>query len=82
MLFPYLFTEKCLCSWSRWQTGPWRRCSATCGVGIQTRDVYCQQPGGSTVAAEDCKDKKPHSLQACNQIDCPPVWHVEEWQQV
>uniref|UniRef100_A0A8C9L739 ADAMTS like 3 n=1 Tax=Pavo cristatus TaxID=9049 RepID=A0A8C9L739_PAVCR len=65
----------------RWQTGPWRRCSATCGVGIQTRDVYCQQPGGSTVAAEDCKDKKPHSLQACNQIDCPPVWHVEEWQQ-
>uniref|UniRef100_A0A8C3M1R4 ADAMTS like 3 n=1 Tax=Chrysolophus pictus TaxID=9089 RepID=A0A8C3M1R4_CHRPC len=65
----------------RWQTGLWRRCSATCGVGIQTRDVYCQQPGGSTVAAEDCKDKKPHSLQACNQIDCPPVWHVEEWQQ-
>uniref|UniRef100_A0A8C2UB35 ADAMTS like 3 n=1 Tax=Coturnix japonica TaxID=93934 RepID=A0A8C2UB35_COTJA len=65
----------------RWQTGPWRQCSATCGVGIQTRDVYCQQPGGSTAAAEDCKDKKPHSLQACNQIDCPPVWHVEEWQQ-
>ncbi|KFW10919.1 ADAMTS-like 3, partial [Eurypyga helias] len=65
----------------RWQSGPWRRCSATCGVGIQTREVYCQQPGGSAVAAEDCKDKKPHSLQACNQIDCLPVWHVEEWQQ-
>ncbi|XP_074901238.1 ADAMTS-like protein 3 isoform X1 [Buteo buteo] len=65
----------------RWQSGSWRRCSATCGVGIQTRDVYCQQPGGSAVAAEDCKDKKPHSLQACNQIDCPPGWHVEEWQQ-
>ncbi|XP_013812745.2 ADAMTS-like protein 3 [Apteryx mantelli] len=65
----------------RWQSGPWRRCSATCGVGIQTRDVFCQQPGGSTVALENCKDKKPHSLQACNQIDCPPVWHVEEWQQ-
>ncbi|XP_026712235.1 ADAMTS-like protein 3 isoform X1 [Athene cunicularia] len=66
----------------RWRSGPWRRCSATCGVGIQTRDVYCQHPGGSAAAAaEDCKDKKPHSLQACNQIDCPPLWHVEEWQQ-
>ncbi|KFP34461.1 ADAMTS-like 3, partial [Colius striatus] len=65
----------------RWRSGSWRRCSATCGVGIQTRDVYCQQPGGSTVAAEHCKDKKPHSLQACNQINCPPLWHVEEWQQ-
>ncbi|PKU45494.1 adamts-like protein 3 [Limosa lapponica baueri] len=65
----------------RWQSSPWRRCSATCGVGIQTRDVFCQQPGGSAVAAEECKDEKPHSLQACNQIDCPPVWHVEEWQQ-
>ncbi|KYO21121.1 ADAMTS-like protein 1 [Alligator mississippiensis] len=65
----------------RWQTGPWRQCSATCGVGIQTRDVYCQQPGGATVANKDCKDKKPHTLQACNQVDCPPSWHVEEWQQ-
>uniref|UniRef100_A0A8C8SUX3 ADAMTS like 3 n=1 Tax=Pelusios castaneus TaxID=367368 RepID=A0A8C8SUX3_9SAUR len=65
----------------RWETGHWRQCSATCGVGIQTRDVYCQQPEGSIVANEDCKDEKPHALQACNQIDCPPSWHVEEWQQ-
>ncbi|XP_053127864.1 ADAMTS-like protein 3 isoform X3 [Hemicordylus capensis] len=65
----------------RWQVGHWQRCSATCGVGIQTREVRCQQPGGSAVALGHCKDKKPHTLQACNQIDCPPGWHVEEWQQ-
>ncbi|XP_042331339.1 ADAMTS-like protein 3 isoform X2 [Sceloporus undulatus] len=65
----------------RWQVGPWRQCTATCGVGIQTREVHCQQPGGSVVGSENCKDKKPHALQACNQIDCPPVWHVEEWGQ-
>ncbi|XP_062998643.1 ADAMTS-like protein 3 [Elgaria multicarinata webbii] len=65
----------------RWQVGPWRQCSATCGVGIQTREVRCQQPGGSVVGSENCKERKPHALQACNQIDCPPVWHVEEWQQ-
>nr|XP_014437128.1 ADAMTS-like protein 3 isoform X6 [Pelodiscus sinensis] len=64
-----------------WETGPWRQCSATCGVGIQTRTVYCQQSEGSIVANEECKNEKPHALQACNQIDCPPAWHAEEWQQ-
>nr|XP_060611878.1 ADAMTS-like protein 3 [Anolis sagrei ordinatus] len=71
-------TRPCL---PRWQVGPWRRCSATCGVGIQTREVHCQQPGGSVVNSGSCNDKKPHALQACNQIDCPPVWHVEAWEQ-
>ncbi|XP_074090087.1 ADAMTS-like protein 3 isoform X2 [Macrotis lagotis] len=65
----------------RWQTGSWRPCSATCGVGIQTRDVYCLQPGEPLVPSEECKDEKPHVLQACNQFDCPPGWHIEEWQQ-
>uniref|UniRef100_A0A8D0L1A5 ADAMTS like 3 n=1 Tax=Sphenodon punctatus TaxID=8508 RepID=A0A8D0L1A5_SPHPU len=65
----------------RWQTGPWRQCSATCGVGIQTRDVHCRQPGGSIAAKENCSNEKPHTLQACNQIDCPPTWHAAEWQQ-
>uniref|UniRef100_A0A670Y9S1 ADAMTS like 3 n=1 Tax=Pseudonaja textilis TaxID=8673 RepID=A0A670Y9S1_PSETE len=65
----------------RWQVGPWRQCTATCGVGIQTREVHCQQPGGSVDGLESCKEPKPHSLQACNQLDCPPLWHVEEWQQ-
>ncbi|XP_054858272.1 ADAMTS-like protein 3 [Eublepharis macularius] len=65
----------------RWQVGPWRQCSATCGVGIQTREVQCQQPGGAAVGPESCKEERPHALQACNQVDCPPVWHVEEWQQ-
>ncbi|XP_063170025.1 ADAMTS-like protein 3 [Candoia aspera] len=65
----------------RWQVGPWRQCTAACGIGIQTREVHCQQPEGSVVGAESCKDPKPHSLQPCNQVDCPPLWHVEEWQQ-
>ncbi|KAL7980101.1 hypothetical protein Chor_001369 [Crotalus horridus] len=62
--------------------GPWTQCTATCGVGIQTRQVHCQQPGGSVVGSESCKDLKPHSLQACNQLNCPPLWHVEEWQEI
>ncbi|XP_053449589.1 ADAMTS-like protein 3 isoform X3 [Nycticebus coucang] len=65
----------------RWHLGSWGACSATCGVGIQTRDVYCLYPGESPAPSEECRDEKPHALQACNQFDCPPSWHIEEWQQ-
>ncbi|XP_045680952.1 ADAMTS-like protein 3 isoform X1 [Phyllostomus hastatus] len=65
----------------RWHTGAWGPCSATCGVGIQTRDVHCLHPGEPPAPAEGCGDEKPHALQACNQFDCPPGWHIEEWQQ-
>ncbi|MEE6503271.1 hypothetical protein FKM82_004785 [Ascaphus truei] len=66
----------------RWQTGSWSRCSATCGVGIQTRDVYCSSLAETSNNSEQaCSDKKPSALQACNQIDCPPAWHTEDWQQ-
>lgn len=68
--------------WYRWHTGSWGPCSATCGVGIQTREVYCLHPGESPSPPEECQDEKPHALQACNQFDCPPSWHIEEWQQV
>ncbi|XP_075714192.1 ADAMTS-like protein 3 [Rhinoderma darwinii] len=66
----------------RWHTGSWSRCSATCGVGIQTRDVYCSGLTDSSNNSEQgCEGKKPSALQPCNQIDCPPAWHAEDWQQ-
>ncbi|XP_008842665.2 ADAMTS-like protein 3 isoform X1 [Nannospalax galili] len=65
----------------RWHMGSWGPCSATCGVGIQSREVYCLHPEESPAPPEECRDEKPHALQACNQFDCPPSWHIEEWQQ-
>lgn len=62
--------------------GSWGACSATCGVGIQTRDVYCLHPEEFPAPPEECREEKPHALRACNQFDCPPSWHIEEWQQV
>ncbi|KAE8617973.1 hypothetical protein XENTR_v10009239 [Xenopus tropicalis] len=66
----------------RWNTGSWSRCSATCGVGIQTRDVYCSSVSESGNNSEqECGAEKPSAIQPCNQIDCPPAWHTEDWQQ-
>ncbi|KAM6181165.1 ADAMTS-like protein 3 [Erethizon dorsatum] len=65
----------------RWHVGSWGLCSASCGVGIQTREVHCLHPEESPAPPEKCGDGKPHGLQACNQFDCPPAWHIEEWQQ-
>ncbi|XP_060035494.1 ADAMTS-like protein 3 isoform X2 [Erinaceus europaeus] len=68
----------------RWRVGPWRSCSASCGVGIQSRDVQCPhppRPPGPPGVLPSCSGEKPHVLRACSQFDCPPAWHVEDWQQ-
>ncbi|KAJ8398300.1 hypothetical protein AAFF_G00428700 [Aldrovandia affinis] len=71
----------------RWEFTPWTRCSATCGVGIQTRSVFCtrlqSQDPGDTVSVPDgqCWEFKPPVLRPCNQVDCPPSWHPEQWQE-
>ncbi|XP_066557584.1 ADAMTS-like protein 3 [Amia ocellicauda] len=71
----------------RWEVTSWTQCSATCGVGIQTRNVFCMHvlsldPQDTvSIAEKECQDPKPPMLQACNQFDCPPSWQAEEWQE-
>ncbi|XP_048384275.2 ADAMTS-like protein 1 [Stegostoma tigrinum] len=71
----------------RWEFGKWSACSSSCGVGLQTRDVYCVHllvhESGETVILSDksCLLPKPDNVQACNQFDCPPSWLSEDWQQ-
>ncbi|XP_018615179.1 ADAMTS-like protein 1 isoform X1 [Scleropages formosus] len=69
----------------RWETGAWSTCSATCGVGLQTRSVSCVHPrtnaNNHTVTASDkaCRSPKPTMVQACNRFDCPPMWEQQDW---
>uniref|UniRef100_A0A7N6FC88 ADAMTS-like 3 n=1 Tax=Anabas testudineus TaxID=64144 RepID=A0A7N6FC88_ANATE len=71
----------------RWEVTAWTRCSSSCGVGIQTRSVFCMrflsmdQQDILTVSEDECREFKPAILQPCNQVDCPPVWETEPWQQ-
>ncbi|XP_041074069.1 ADAMTS-like protein 3 isoform X2 [Polyodon spathula] len=72
---------------ARWEVTSWSQCSASCGVGIKTRNVYCtrvlslQPEDSATVAEQECQETKPAMLQACNQFDCPPTWIAEDWQE-
>ncbi|XP_030650096.1 ADAMTS-like protein 3 [Chanos chanos] len=68
----------------RWEVTPWTRCSTSCGVGLQTRSVWCMRmlAGERTerMNSRQCQEPRPPEVQACNQVECPPSWEVEEWQ--
>ncbi|XP_045696740.1 ADAMTS-like protein 1 isoform X1 [Phyllostomus hastatus] len=71
---------------SRWEIGKWSPCSLTCGVGLQTRDVFCSQirsreTNETVILADDlCHQQKPSTVQACNRFNCPPAWYPAQWQ--
>ncbi|KAL8203110.1 UNVERIFIED_CONTAM: ADAMTS-like protein 1 [Gekko kuhli] len=67
--------------------GKWSSCSLTCGVGLQTRDVFCshllsRETNETVILADElCHKPKPTMVQACNRFDCPPSWYPSEWEQ-
>ncbi|KAM8792571.1 ADAMTS-like protein 1 [Eudromia elegans] len=71
----------------RWEIGKWSTCSLTCGVGLQTRDVFCshllsRETNETVILADElCYKPKPSLVQACNRFDCPPSWYPTEWQE-
>ncbi|XP_028322105.1 A disintegrin and metalloproteinase with thrombospondin motifs 2-like isoform X2 [Gouania willdenowi] len=67
------------CETSRWLTGPWAACSASCGQsGWQRRWVSCQQRTRS-VHSKLCSDPRPISKRTCNRNSCPPTWRAGPW---
>ncbi|KAJ7426925.1 hypothetical protein WISP_11473 [Willisornis vidua] len=52
---------------AQWRTGAWSECSATCGEGVQQRQVVCKgsESGGH------CEGDKPEAIQGCHVALCP-----------
>ncbi|XP_074186439.1 ADAMTS-like protein 1 isoform X2 [Rhinolophus sinicus] len=71
---------------ARWEIGKWNPCSLTCGVGLQTRDVFCshllsREMNETVILADElCRQPKPSTVQACNRFNCPPAWYPAQWQ--
>ncbi|XP_072258761.1 A disintegrin and metalloproteinase with thrombospondin motifs 17 isoform X2 [Pyxicephalus adspersus] len=68
---------------SRWMTGSWGHCSATCEKGFQQREVTCvyQLQNGTYVNTRDfyCTGPKPATRQSCEGQDCLSIWEASEW---
>ncbi|XP_033127166.1 uncharacterized protein LOC117124937 [Anneissia japonica] len=71
-------TPPSTCSNPVWSTGDFSACSVTCGVGEQTRIVFCvNSPVSGTVVDDSNCDasSKPSTSQACDTaVSCPSMY--------
>ncbi|XP_028411350.1 LOW QUALITY PROTEIN: SCO-spondin-like [Dendronephthya gigantea] len=58
----------------RWSVGTWSSCSKSCGGGIQTRAVTCENGH----IGECPRKKRPSTNQKCGEVPCP-AWTVSAW---
>uniref|UniRef100_A0AAR2JAB6 Peptidase M12B domain-containing protein n=1 Tax=Pygocentrus nattereri TaxID=42514 RepID=A0AAR2JAB6_PYGNA len=67
-----------------WKKNKWRACSVSCGVGVQTREVYCRFRGKGRVGEEKCDSRiRPSTMQPCLVPDCHHfTWSASEWTEV
>ncbi|MEQ2244778.1 A disintegrin and metalloproteinase with thrombospondin motifs 17 [Ilyodon furcidens] len=67
----------------RWVTGEWGPCSASCGKGLQQREVSCVYPSvnGSLRHTKDlyCHGGKPAVQQGCEDDACLTTWEASVW---
>uniref|UniRef100_A0A7N6BZL0 Peptidase M12B domain-containing protein n=1 Tax=Anabas testudineus TaxID=64144 RepID=A0A7N6BZL0_ANATE len=67
----------------KWKTGNWGECSASCGDGVQQREVFCQVGDRRSPLETGCpRRSRPASSQSCRVADCPSRyrWREGEWQ--
>ncbi|XP_044763903.1 A disintegrin and metalloproteinase with thrombospondin motifs 9 isoform X2 [Coccinella septempunctata] len=57
----------------QWSTAEWSACSATCGNGVQTREVFCESKDENRVMdLSYCSDlAKPEATRVCHAEKCP-----------
>ncbi|XP_048828718.1 thrombospondin type-1 domain-containing protein 4-like isoform X2 [Brienomyrus brachyistius] len=71
----------CAKSWffSEWSS----RCSAECGMGVQTRSVLCLKNLVSSLPLDGCGLERPLEFQACNSGPCEnrTEWFTGPWSQ-
>ncbi|KAJ7997853.1 hypothetical protein DPEC_G00216470 [Dallia pectoralis] len=66
----------------RWKVNRWSMCSVSCGVGVQTREVFCRLKATGRVTEEFCgAHSRPASTQPCQTTECHQhIWAAAEWQ--
>jgi len=69
------------CPTYRFTNGPWGVCSASCGMGVRTRDVTCTDDFGRKVDDDNCSGQKEpaESCLAPIAVCTTKTWTVDEW---
>ncbi|XP_022084205.1 uncharacterized protein LOC110975757 [Acanthaster planci] len=65
-----------------WLTYDWGPCSVTCGLGFESRDVFCFNLGDNFVQVEDslCNaGEKPPTVRPCSLDPCSASWTTSDW---
>ncbi|XP_048206844.1 A disintegrin and metalloproteinase with thrombospondin motifs 20 [Perognathus longimembris pacificus] len=64
-----------------WKANRWKECSATCGAGVQRRDVFCRLRGAGRVAEEACEAAaRPRTQRPCRRRACGRArWAAGPW---
>ena len=57
-----------------WSVGNWSKCSKTCGGGMQTRAVTCENGHIGKCTGEE----RPSTNKKCGEVPCPE-WSLGEW---
>uniref|UniRef100_A0A671MMB3 A disintegrin and metalloproteinase with thrombospondin motifs 20-like n=1 Tax=Sinocyclocheilus anshuiensis TaxID=1608454 RepID=A0A671MMB3_9TELE len=67
-----------------WRANRWRACSASCGAGLQSREVFCRSKGKGHVSDELCYARvRPDRLRSCFHTDCQThSWTTHDWKDV
>ena len=63
------------------------QCTASCGVGMQMRNVMCAEKEGAKILRilpnDQCsKDRKMKELQKCSVQPCQAGWYIYPWESV
>ncbi|XP_062522406.1 A disintegrin and metalloproteinase with thrombospondin motifs 9-like isoform X2 [Corticium candelabrum] len=66
---------------TRWQSRDWTKCSSSCGIGHQTRQVDCVDAADNVVNNKHCSlTFKPLERQNCRLHNCPSGrWQLSAW---
>uniref|UniRef100_H3D0N5 ADAM metallopeptidase with thrombospondin type 1 motif, 9 n=1 Tax=Tetraodon nigroviridis TaxID=99883 RepID=H3D0N5_TETNG len=67
----------------KWKTSNWGECSASCGDGVQQREVFCQAGDQRLPEESGCSQRsRPPTSQSCGNAACPSRyrWREGDWQ--